>query len=169
MSQRTRIVIAVGVIALIGAAILGLEALRARPSPSAAAGPEPTVAPGAIPIYLDGRLIASFAPADLEKLTKVSFTDAAEGKLQDGWRLADILRLHVADPLPDAAQITVSSSSRQKSVQLSWAEVAEPANMVMFDLSNRGTLKLVSMMPKLDDRDKWIQDADRIEIVTKPQ
>jgi len=41
--------------------------------------------------------------------------------------------------------------------------------MVMFDLSNRGTLKLVSTMPKLDDRDEWIQDADRIEIVTKAQ
>lgn len=169
MSQRTRIVIAIGVIALIGATILGLEALRARPLQSVASGPEPTVAPGAAPIYLDGRLIASFAPADLEKLTKVSFTDAAEGKLQDGWGLADILRLHVADPLPVAAQITVSSSSRQKSVQLSWAEVAEPANMVMFDVSNRGTLKLVSTMPRLDDRDEWIQDADRIEIVTRTQ
>lgn len=169
MSQRTRIVIAVGVIALIGAAILGLETLRARPSPGAAAGPGPTVAPGAVPIYLDGRLVASFAPADLEKLTKVGFSDAAEGKLQDGWRLADIVQLHVADPVPDVAQITVSSSSRQKSVQLSWAEVAEPANMVMFDLSNRGTLKLVSTMPKLDDRDEWIQDADRIEIVTGTQ
>ncbi len=169
MSQRTRIVIALGVIALIGAAILGLEALRARPLQGAAVGAGPTVAPGAAPIYLDGRLIASFAPGDLEKLTKVGFTDAAEGKLQDGWALADILRLHLADPLPDTAQITVSSSSRQKSALLSWVEVAEPANMVMFDLSNRGTLKLVSTMPKLDDRDEWIQDADRIEIVTKAQ
>jgi hypothetical protein len=169
MSQRTRIVVAVGVIALIGAAILGLEALRGRLSSGSAAGPEPTVVPGAIPIYLDGKLIASFAPADLEKLTKVSFTDAAEGKLQDGWLLAGILRLHVADSLPETAQINVSSSSREKSFQLTWAEVTEPANMVMFDLSNRGTLKLVSVMPGLDDREEWVQDADRIEIVTKPQ
>ena len=169
MSQRTRIVIAVGVIALIGAAILGLEALRGRLASSSAAGPEPTVAPGAIPIYLDGQLIASFAPADLERLSKVSFTDASEGKLQDGWLLAGILRLHVADPLPETAQIIVSSSSREKSVQVTWAEVAEPANMVMFDLSNRGTLKLVSVMPGLDDREEWVQDADHIEIVTKPQ
>lgn len=169
MSQRTRIVIAVVVIALIGAAILGLEALRGRPSSGSAAGPEPTVVPGAIPIYLDGKLIASFAPADLEKLAKVGFTDAAEGKLQDGWPLAGILRLHVADSLPETAQINVSSSSREKSFQLTWAEVTEPANMVMFDLSNRGTLKLVSVMPGLDDREEWVQDADRIEIVTKPQ
>jgi hypothetical protein len=169
LSQKTRIIIAVGVIALIGAAILGLEALRGRQTSGSAAGSEPTVAPGAIPIYLDGKLIASFAPADLEKLNKLSFSDAAEGKPQDGWLLADILQLHVADPLPETAQITVSSSSREKSVQVTWAEVADPANMVMFDLSNRGTLKLVSVMPRLDGRDEWIQDADRIEIVTKPQ
>ena len=36
----------------------------------------------------------------------------------------------------------------------------------MFDLSNRGTLKLVSLLPKLDTRDEWIQDVDRIEINT---
>ncbi len=168
MSQRTRIIVAVVVIALIGAGILGLESLRGRSSSGGAVGPEPTVAPGAVPIYLDGKLIASFTPADLEKLTGVSFTDAAEGKLQDGWRLADVLRLHLADPLPETAQITVSSSSREKSAQMTWAEVVEPANMVMFDLSNRGTLKLVSVMPRLNDRDEWVQDADRIEVVTKP-
>ncbi len=34
----------------------------------------------------------------------------------------------------------------------------------MFDLSNRGTLKLVSVLPKLDGRNEWVQDVDRIEI-----
>ncbi len=37
-------------------------------------------------------------------------------------------------------------------------------NMVMFDLSNRGTLKLVSLLEKLDTRDEWVQDVDRIEV-----
>ena len=36
--------------------------------------------------------------------------------------------------------------------------------MVMFDLSGRGTLKLVSMLDGFDTRDDWIQDVDRIEI-----
>jgi hypothetical protein len=61
--------------------------------------------------------------------------------------------------------IRVSSSSEDKSAQLTWAEVAEPANLVMFDLSNRGTLKLVSVLERLDTRDEWVQDVDRIEIV----
>ena len=37
----------------------------------------------------------------------------------------------------------------------------------MFDLSNRGNLKLVSVLDKLDARDEWVQDVDRIE-VTNP-
>jgi len=60
----------------------------------------------------------------------------------------------------------VSSSSRDKSAQLTWAEVDDPANMVMFDLSSRGTLKLVSLMEKLDTRDEWVQDTDKIEITS---
>jgi hypothetical protein len=67
---------------------------------------------------------------------------------------------------PDSA-ITVSSSVRDKSAQLTWAEVEDPANWVLFDLSNRGTLKLVSVLESLDTRDEWVQDVDRIEIATR--
>jgi len=42
--------------------------------------------------------------------------------------------------------------------------VNDRENMVMFDLSNRGTLKLVSLLEKLDMRDEWVQDIDRIEV-----
>lgn len=164
MSQRTRILIALAAIALVGAAILGLEMLRGRSVIGGSIAGEPTVAPGGIPIYVDGRLVAGFTPADLGQLTEVSFADAAEGVAQEGWLLADILRLHLkTDPGP-ATEITVSSSSRQKSAVLTWGEVADPANQVMFDLSNRGTLKLVSVMPALDERDEWVQDTDRIDI-----
>jgi hypothetical protein len=34
----------------------------------------------------------------------------------------------------------------------------------MFDLSGRGTLKLISKLEKLDVRDEWVQDTDKIEI-----
>lgn len=167
LSQGSRIGIAVGIIILLAVLVLGGELLRGRLRTGAAAGPEPTVAPGGIPIYLDGRLVASFTPADLEQLAKASFTEPAEGKIQEGWLLRDILLLHLkAAQLKPETQIVVSSSSRGKSVQLTWAEVAEPANQVMFDLSNRGTLKLVSVLPKLDAREEWVQDADRIEITT---
>ena len=66
---------------------------------------------------------------------------------------------------PDSLQLVFSSSSRDKSIALTWDEIADPENMVMFDLSGRGTLKLVSKLEKLDVRDEWIQDVDRIEII----
>jgi hypothetical protein len=70
------------------------------------------------------------------------------------------------DNLQDKTQITVSSSSREKSKNLTWSEVENQENMVMFDLSGRGTLKLVSKLPGFDIRDSWVQDVDKIEITT---
>lgn len=170
MSQKTRILIAIVTLVVLVGAVLGADALRrAMGKPAEGGGAEPTLAPGSIPIRVDGRLVGSFNPADLEQMEKTSFTDAEEGKAQEGWMLRDVLRLHVQDDQLQAnSLITVSSSSRAKSAQLTWAEVDEPANWVMFDLSSgRGTLKLVSVLDRLDTRDEWVQDVDSIEI-TRP-
>jgi hypothetical protein len=61
----------------------------------------------------------------------------------------------------------VSSSSREKAKMLTWSDIENQENMVLFDLSGRGTLKLVSKIPGFDNRDTWIQDVDKIE-VTQP-
>jgi hypothetical protein len=158
MTQKTRIVVAVIVLIVLVVAILGIEALRRGQS-------EPELAPGSIPIYLDGKLVGGFVPDDLGQLEQVSFVDAEDGKTQEGWRLSDVLLLHVKERVlePDSI-IVVSSSSRNKSAELTWAEVRDPANWVMFDLSGRGTLKLVSVLERLDVRDEWVQDVDRIEV-----
>ena len=160
MTQRTRIVIAVAVLLVVVGAILGIEALRRRSS-------EPALEPGSIPIVLDGKVVAGFAATDLKRLTKVSLVEPVEKKTQEGWLLRDVLLLYVDEGKlkPDSA-IAVSSSVRNKSAHLTWAEVEDPANWVLFDLSNRGTLKLVSVLEKLDTRDEWVQDVDRIEIAT---
>jgi hypothetical protein len=157
MTQRIRILIAVIILIILVGAVLGIEALR-RAS-------EPTLAPGSIPIHLDGRLVGGFSPEDLDQLEQVSFVDAEEGKKQEGWLLRDVMLLHVsATKLKPDFLITVSSSSRNKTVQLTWAEVNDRDNIVMFDLSGRGTLKLVSLLEKLDTRDEWVQDVDSIEV-----
>ena len=98
----------------------------------------------------------------------MSFVDAEEGKKQDGWLVRDVLLLHIQKSAlqPDTV-IVVSSSSRDKSATLTWAQADDTANMVMFDLANKGTIKLVSKMEGLDTRDKWVQDLDKIE-VSKP-
>ena len=160
MAQKTRILIAIAVLIVVVIAVLGIDALRRSSS-------EPTLAPGSIPIYVDGKLVGGFTPDDLGQLERVSFVDAEEGKTQEGWRLYDVLLLHLKENTlkPDSLLI-VSSSSRDKSVELTWAEVEEPANWVMFDLSGRGTLKLVSVLERLDTRDEWVQDVDSIEVIS---
>jgi hypothetical protein len=158
MTQRGRIILAIGIVVLIAVAIAGVEIVRRATS-------APEIPPGSIPIYADGKFVAAFTPDDLAGLEQVSFVDAEEGKTQEGWMLRDVLLLHIteADLSPDTL-ITVSSSSRDKSAQVTWAEVSDTDNMVMFDLSGRGTLKLVSKLEKLDVRDEWVQDVDRIEV-----
>jgi hypothetical protein len=167
VDDRKRVGIALGVLAAIVVLVLGVDAWqRARATPLEVE--DITLVPGSIPIYVDGRLVAGFQPADLEKLEQASFVDAEEGKTQDGWLLRDVLNLYL-DPamLKPEAQVTVISSSRGKSAELTWAEVADPGNWVMFDLSGRGTLKLVSTLERLDVRDEWVQDVDKIEVTTR--
>ena len=159
MSQRTRILLAVGVLIVLVAAVLGVEALRRANS-------EPELAPGSIPITVDGEPVGGFVPDNLTALELVSFVDEEEGKTQEGWLLRDVLRFHVREnKLNPTTRILVISSSRDKSVELTWAEVEDVSNWVMFDLSGRGTLKLVSVLERLDVRDEWVQDVDQIEVI----
>lgn len=160
MNQKTRVLIAVLVLVIMGSVLLGLEALRRQRVTEA------SLEPGSVPIYVDGNMMAAFTPDDLASLKLVSFEDAEEGKTQEGWMLRDVLLLHLSEnSLTPGTRITVTSTSRGKSAKLTWAEVEDAENMVMFDLSGRGTLKLVSKLKRLDIRDEWVQDADKIEIV----
>jgi len=164
MTQRGRILIAIGILVVLIAIVLGVDLLRRQSGGAAPAG-EPTLEAGSVPIYVEGKLAGGLKPSDLDKLTKASFVEPEEGKTQEGWLLRDVLLLYIKPEQlkPDTA-IIVSSSTRDKSIQLTWAEVDNADNYVMFDLSNRGTLKLASKMEKLDSRDEWIQDTDKIEV-----
>jgi len=168
MTQKSRILIAVGLIVLIVSLVLGLEVLRRQRSVLTRAGDEVVLQPGSIPIYVDGSLAAGFTPEGLGELETVSFVDDEDGKTQEGWMLRDVLGLYLNTAALDSdASIMVSSSSREKSVTLTWAEVDDPVNWVMFDVSGRGTLKLVSVLERLDVRDEWVQDVDKIGVVTR--
>jgi hypothetical protein len=119
-----------------------------------------------VPIYVDGELVGEVSRRAVEPLTTVSFTEAEKGRRQEGWLLRDVLLLYVdANQLQPNTTIIVASSTRGKSATLTWTEVNEPNNMVMLDVAReRGTAKLCSVMPKLDQRDEWVQDADSIEV-----
>lgn len=124
--------------------------------------------PGQIPVYWNGKFDRGFSVDQLQNISQVSFVDAEEGKTQEGWLLKDVLMtLYKPDQFGEDSQIIVSSSSRQKSAQLTWDEVMDEKNMIMFDLSGRGTLKLISKLERLDVRDEWIQDVDKMEIINQ--
>ena len=162
MNQSKRIVIAVVILLVIIAVVLGVDSIQRQQAASVAPADMP---PGSIPIFVDSKFVASFVPDDLSQLEGASFVDAEEGKTQEGWLLRDVLLLYVKEnKLKADTQVTVSSSSREESHTLTWAEVNAQENMVMFDLSGRGTLKLVSKIPGFDIRDAWIQDVDKIEL-----
>jgi len=166
MNRSSRIIIALTAILAIAGGILIIDWVQRRQVAQVVGTSTPLPA-GSVPIVFNGKVIAGFTPNDLDKLQQVSFVEAEQGKTQQGWLLRDILLLYLKpEQLQDNTQIIVSSSSQEKSAKLSWAEVKEASNMVMFDLSNRGTLKLVSLLPQLKTRNYWVQDADRIEIST---
>ncbi|MDO9084898.1 MAG: hypothetical protein Q7U53_01720 [Anaerolineaceae bacterium] len=165
MNQKFRVLIAVGIIILLTGAVVGLEFIRGQ---RVAAQIDASLQPGDIPIFWNGNLRSAFSPTDLESIPSASFVDSEEGKTQDGWLLKDILMVYFNEnQFKEDTIIKVISTSREKSIELTWLEVANPENMVMFDLSGRGTLKLVSLLERLDTRDEWIQDVDKLEIITK--
>lgn len=164
MDQNKRIMIAIAILVVIVGGVLGVDYLQRQQAASQAPANMP---PGSIPIFVDGQFVASFVPDDLEKFESASFVDEEEGKTQEGWLLRDVLLFYVRENKLNAdTQVTVSSSSREKSKTLTWAEVENLDNMVLFDLSGRSTLKLASRIPGFDIRDSWIQDTDKIELMT---
>ena len=162
MSQTARILLAIGILVLIVVAVPGVDMLRGRGLAME------SLAPGGIPIYVEGDLAGGFTPDDLSTLKQVSFTDTEEGKPQAGWLLRDVLQQEIkARALGPETRVLVESASREKSVTLTWPEITDEDNWVMFDLSGRGTLKLISTLERLDVREEWIQDVDRIDVSSK--
>ena len=162
MDKKRILYVLLGLVAIVSV-MLGVDFWQRQQAAALAPADMP---PGSIPIFMDGKFVASFIPDDLAQLADASFVDAEEGKTQEGWLLRDVILLYIKESkLKDDTQITVLSSSREKAKSLAWVEVNAEDNMVMFDLSGRGTLKLVSKIPGFDLRDLWIQDVDKIEVV----
>jgi hypothetical protein len=167
MSRQKRIRLIIVVLAVLAGVIFVVDFTRHNQSKMAQSTDGTTSLPGVITLYQDGRMVSQISSSSLESLEKYSFEDAEEGKRQNGPLLREVILLYVDDSdLSDNTQITVKSTEREKSVVLTWAQVANPENHVLFDSStNRGTLKLVSsQLENLDSRDEWIQDTDVIEI-----
>jgi hypothetical protein len=163
MQFKYRILIAISILVVIVGVVIGVETQTRNRLEASSDGDEPA---GSIPILVGDEPIAYFVPGDLETLRLVSFVDDEENKTQEGWLLRDVLLIYLEESLlMPYTEIRVSSSSRGKSTVLKWDEIDRIDNMVMFDLSGRGTLKLVSKMEGMDLRDDWVQDVDQIEVM----
>ena len=169
MSRQTRIRTLIAIVAVF-AAVLVVFSLTQRNQPTAIPITDAvTPLSGTIALYHNGAIVTFFTPSSLTGLEESGFEDRVEGKRQNGVLLSAIILHYVAEAeLSDDTLITVASSERDKSVTLTWSQVANPENHVLFDpSSNRGTLKLVSSsIENLDERAEWIQDTERIDIET---
>lgn len=170
MARQKRIRLLIAVIAIVAVALVVVDVSRRNQAEVAPLdSSDVSQEPGTIALYHNGAFVTFFTSAALDGLETYGFEEAEESKLQSGALLRDVILLYVDEATLQAdTQITVSSSEREKSVTLVWADVANVENHVLFDpSSNRSTLKLVSStLENLDSRSEWIQDTDRIDIET---
>jgi len=162
MNKKKRIILLfAGFLAIIVLMFL-IEYLRGKSQTNASEG---NLLPGQVAIYWNGKFNLGFSGSDLEGLQEASFKDVEEQKTQQGWLLKDVLlNFYEKDLFSEDTVIRISSSSRNLSATVIWFEVVDEENFILFDLSGRGTLKLVSVMERLDERAEWVQDIDKIEI-----
>jgi hypothetical protein len=168
MSQNTRLAIVVGVLVLV-AAILALVGFASQSQTAQA--PKTTPQPGMIHLSVDGAFVANLAPADLQKLPAASFVDKEQGKTQGGWWLRDVVRNYVKESSLSPQSKIVITGSRQgtpKNSTLTWAQLLDPANNILFNQGNDGSIKIASTMAGLDTRDTWVQGLTEIAVQTKP-
>ena len=169
MSKQRTLVVVVGLLVI--ALVFALQGFLQR-SPSS--GSSATPQPGMIHCYVDGAFVANVAPSDMAALPTGSFVDAEKSKTQEGPWLKDVILLYVKEgDLSPGSLIRVegkqSKTDEAKGVSLSWAEIQDTGNHVIFDIATSGdSIKLVSTLPDLDTRDEWVQGVARIDVTTKP-
>jgi len=169
MSQRTRILIVVGALALIAVifAVIGFAAQT-----QTAQAPATTPQPGLIHLYVNGTFTANLVPAEMTKLPPASFIDKEQGKTQSGYLLKDVILLYVKEnTLSPTTQIVVSGvrqGTENKSATLTWAETLDPTNNLLFSPSNDGqSVKIAGTLSRLSTRDSWVQGLTQIDVKTK--
>jgi len=173
--QRNRIVVTIGILALVLVAIFawGLTRGTGETQPAPATPGSPAISSQAkttsfgegIPIYIQGQLKSTVLLKGMDALSLDRFVDDDEGLVREGPLLRDVLRQSLGDePLPDDAVVTVMSTISNKTAELTWAEVKDPANHVVLIREEGQGLMLVSVLPQLDDRSEWVEGIDRIKI-----
>jgi hypothetical protein len=170
MSQTVRILIVVAVLAIIAIIFAVVGAVSQS---QVAQMPVTTPQPGMVQLYVDGKFVANLLPTETQKLPAGSFVDKEQSKTQSGQWLRDVIRLYVKETSLSASSLVIITGVRQgtekKSATLTWAEVLDPANNILYSPSNDGTsVKIAATMDKLSTRNDWVQGLTQIDVKTKP-
>lgn len=170
MSQKVRVLIVIAALVVVA---LVLAVIGFVSQSQTAQLPATTPQPGMIHLYVNGTFVANLLSADMQKLTAASFVDKEQGKTQSGYWLRDVIRLYVKEnTLSSTSQITVSGvrqGTEKKSATLTWAEVLDPANSVLFSPSNDGSsVKIAATLARLSTRNDWVQGLTQIDVKTQP-
>jgi hypothetical protein len=87
--------------------------------------------------------------------------------------LRDVIRAYVKEnTLAPTSQVIVTGicqGTKKKSATLTWAEVLDSANHVLYSPSNDGaSVKIAATLDRLSTRNDWIQGLTQIDVKTKP-
>jgi hypothetical protein len=169
MNSSQRIIIAIAILAVLTGSILAIDSLRRGGCmyKHARTGNK-EFAEGCVPVFSGNRLMAGFCRENSARLKMTGFIDKKENKLQEGWLLRDVILLYVDKKklLPET-MVRIESSSRGKKAEIQWKEIADQSNRILLAVSKQGSLKLVSSMKGLETRGRWVQDVDKIEVLSR--
>ena len=168
MNSPQRIIIAIAILAVLTGSILAVDSLRRGGClyKHIRAGTK-EFSEGCIPVFSSNTLLAGFCRDNAARLKMTGFIDKKENKLQEGWLLRDVILLYVDKKnLSPDTMVRIESSSRGKKAEIPWKEIADDSNRIVLAASKQGSLKLVSSIKGLDTRGRWVQDVDKIEVLT---
>jgi hypothetical protein len=169
MSSSRRIIIAIAILVLLAGSILVIDSFRRGGClyKNLRTGSK-EFSEGCVSVFSGNRLLAGFCSENSDRLKRTGFIDKKENKLQEGWLLRDVILLYVdKKSLSPDTMVRIESSSRGKKAVISWKEIADESNRILLAASKKGSLKLVSAMKGLDSREKWVQDVDKIEVMSR--
>jgi hypothetical protein len=118
------------------------------------------VTPSPVEVWQRGALVRTLQWSDLAALPTQSFNTGMEDA-QTGHPLVELLR---QAGITEAQRVVLHGRDAKKPLQLTWPEIADPANQVLVGLTHKGTIKVVAGNSALINRDRWVRHLYKIEV-----
>ena len=113
-----------------------------------------------IKIFLNNKLIHILTLTELHKLRNYSFVDST-GHLQEGPLLFDVIKYVVGNET--FKYVIIIGSRKNMTLKLMYDIVSNRKNLIIFDYTNRNTVKLCGKENILP-RENWVKDIIKLKI-----